>query len=133
MTTINKTLLVSLRADIEAALAKIAKKHKLDGLNLGAFKFDDSTCRATLEGKTAAGKKAADDGLVAMLMDLGFTKAGATKPFVFGSKKFVITGLRRTRFTLQCQETNRSYSAKVEQVMNAIRAKHPAFLSKSAR
>lgn len=112
MTTITPMLLKSFRADLDAAIAGLAKKYDLSELRSGRASYTAGSFTMKIEGVAAGGKSKAasmyEDASFLGLPPLGFS-------FKQGGRSFTTTGLNTTGTKVLCaRDDGTTYLFKVD-------------------
>lgn len=135
MSGFNKQNLANIRTDVEAALAGVAEKYGAK-IELGTIRFSEDEFRAKITGTRVKSEKEAEkesfvDALSSDLPTLVRESARATllpailqdRTFMIGRKKFVLTGVKKSRPKYPFQGVGPqggNYKFTVDQVANGI-------------
>lgn len=105
ITRITRNDVRALRADIDAALAKVLEKHGLTH-ELGRITFSDSDFRGQLRVAVGSADDAAEREFRKYAYKFGLTGNEFGKTFTNGKTKFTITGLKPRSHTYPILATN---------------------------
>jgi hypothetical protein len=109
-----------IRKSLEKALADVAKEHNMDKFNIGKISSDSDGFSVKLEGIFSGGDTLEMKSLKVNAGLLGFKPEIAGATISYGKDNFVVTGVRRTKLTLEQVSSGKTYLAKVEDVQSAL-------------
>ena len=92
----------------------------MDKINIGRISCDNDRFSVKLEGIFSGGDTLEMKSLKLNARLLGFKSDIAGATISYGKDNFVVTGMRRTKLTLQQVSSGKTYLAKIKDVQNAL-------------
>lgn len=108
-----------IRADLEDALNAVGKKHGIESIKLGTIRFDEDGFKVPLEANFVGGDSADLKTLKQNARILGFKPEIAGASIKYGGKDYIVTGLRRTKLTLE--KDGKTYTGSVDQILTTLK------------
>ena len=118
MAKVSKFKLDSIRKDVEAALAAVAKKHGIEEIKMGTIRYDQDGFRATVEARFEGGESQDLKSLRLNATLIGFNDSIVNATISYANKQCKVIGLKRTKLLLLVD--GKDCTATIDQVLRVL-------------
>lgn len=127
---LSKEQIKQLRIDIEAALAQVAQKHKMQAFKLGTIRYDADGFRAPLEAQFEGGESADMKALRLNAAFMGFKPEIAGSTIDYANKKCKVVGMKRTKLLLEVD--GKECTAPIDSVLRVLKAQKSSLVHEAS-